>query len=260
MSEPKRGLTYRDINHTYTLDGERVPSVTSILSVLDKPAIPKWAAKVVAEYVADKPDVVATLRGLGRNAMVYTLKELPWEKRDTAATRGNVLHDYAEQLLHGEEVDVAEEHVPVMESALQFMEDWRIKPLLVEFPCASREHKWAGTGDLIAEFVSPFTNDAGIGYFDWKSAKRLYPDHALQFAPYTHGEFWGLGGDEKPIPKCVAAFGVHITPDGYEVSQFKHGPHVYEEFLVIRRAFDIVKRVRGDWRRPGSGYMGEVSA
>jgi hypothetical protein len=31
---------------------------------------------------------------------------------------------------------------------------------------------------------------------------------------------------------------------------------VFEEFLTIRRTFDIAKRAEGDWKVPGSGYVG----
>jgi hypothetical protein len=250
------GLKFYPTSHRYKLDGVWVPGVTTILGVLDKPAIPKWAASQVAEYVADNPDGVEQLRAMGRNPMVYALKELPWSKRDTAGKRGNVLHDYAEALLKGEEVDVAEEHIDVMEQALRFMEDWHIRPLLIEFSCASREHRWAGTGDLIAEYRRPDTGREGVAIFDWKSGKAIYPEFAWQLNAYAHAEFHGLDGKEAPLPACEDAFGVHIRPDDYDVSPLAFGPDIYDEFLTIRRAFDVAKRGRGDWKVPGSGYVG----
>ena len=251
-----KGLTFSPGNHQYRLDGQHVPGVTTILGVLDKPAIPKWAAGMVAEYVADNPSGIEELRNMGRGPMVHALKNLPWQKRDDAGVRGNVLHDYAEALLNGEDVEVDDEHVPVMEHALAFMEDWQIKPLLVEAACGSREHKWAGTLDLIAEYVRPDTGHEGVAIFDWKSGKALYPEYAWQLNAYAHAEFCGLGGDEKPLPACDAAFGVQIRPDGYDVAPFAFGPEIYDEFLAIRRTFDIAKRGRGDWKRPGTGYVG----
>ena len=256
FTRSQTGLHFFPSSHRYKLDGKWVPGVTTILGVLDKPALPKWSAGEVAAYVADNPKGVEELRGLGRDPMVAALKGIPWAKRDTAADRGNVLHDYAEQLLHGQEVDIDEAHVPVMENALRFMDDWHIEPLLIEFPVASREHQWAGTGDLIAHYRHPVTKADGIGVFDWKSGKRLYPEHAWQFAAYGHAEFTGTGGDEKPLPECNAAYGVYIRPDGYDVAPFNYGPDIYAEFLAIRRVYDIAKAGRGDWRTPGSGHMG----
>ena len=196
-----KGLKFYEASHRYKLDGEWVPGVTSIVGVLNKEAIPKWAAGEVAEFVADYPSLVDLMNEKGgRNAVVRFLKDLPWDKRDSAAKRGSVLHDYAENLLNGERVEVAAEHVPVMESALAFMEDWQIEPLLVEACVASRRHKWAGKLDLIAKYVHPETRHSGVGIFDWKSGKALYPEYAWQLNAYAHAEFTGLDGDEKPLP------------------------------------------------------------
>ena len=251
-----KGLTFSPGNHRYRLDGAYVPGVTGILGVLDKPAIPKWAAGQVAEYVADHPDGVETLRQMGRDPMVQALKNLPWAKRDQAGARGNLLHDHAEALLKGEEIDVADEHVPVMEAALTFMADWQIEPLLIEASVASREHQWAGTLDLIARYVRPDTGHAGTGTFDWKSGKALYPEYAWQLAAYGHAEFTGLNGNENPLPATDGSFGVQIRADGYDVAPFAYGPAIYDEFLQIRRTHAVVKAGRGNWKVPGSGHVG----
>src|SRR5699024_666377 len=112
--------------------GKPVPGVTSIIGVLDKPAIPKWAASQVAEYVADHPEAIGHLYEMGRRPMVDALKGMPWQKRDDAADRGHKLHDYAERLLRDEDVDVPEELAPVVENALRFLSDWQIEPILIE--------------------------------------------------------------------------------------------------------------------------------
>src|SRR5690606_19804153 len=184
------------------------------------------------------------------------LKGIPWQKRDDAGVRGNVLHDYAEALLKGEEIEVDEEHIPVMESALNFMDDWHIEPLLIEAPCASRVHKYAGTLDLIAKFRHPETGEAGTAIFDWKSGKALYPEYAWQLAAYAFADFHGLDGDEKPLPECNASFGVQIRADGYDVAPFAFGEEIHAEFLTIRKTYGIAKRGRGDWKVPGSGHVG----
>lgn len=250
------GLQFFQASHRYKLDGQPVPGVTTILGVLDKPAIPKWAAAQVAEYVVDHPGGVDALRSLGRGPMIQALKGIPWQRRDDAGTRGNLLHDYAEQILRGTAVDVPDEHVAVIEQAVAFLRDWRIRPLLIEAPVASRLDRWAGTLDLIAAYRRPDTGAEGVGIFDWKSGKALYPEYAWQLNAYAHAEFTGLGGDEQPVPPCDAAFGVQIRADGYDVAPFAFGSHIYDEFVAIRRVFDIAKRGRGDWRVPGSGHVG----
>lgn len=255
---PARGLTFNPGNHTYRLDGRPVPGVTTILGCLDKPAIPRWAAGQVAEHVADHPDAVEHLRGLGRGPLVAALKAIPWQKRDTAGARGTTLHDHAERILRGEpfELPTDDPLLPVVEAAAEFMDDWHIRPVLIEAPVASRTHSYAGTLDLIAHYVRPDTGHEGVGIFDWKSGKAIYPEYALQLAAYSGAEFHGLHGDEHPVPQVDAAFGVQIRADGYDVHELRSGPDVFAAFLAVRRTFDVVKAVRGDWKRPGSGWVG----
>ena len=240
------GLKFYEASHRYKLDGAWVPGVTTILGVLDKPGLRKWAASSVAEYVADNPGAVDHLRDAGRGPMVAALKEVPWQKRDDAATRGTTFHDLAEKIARGEEVDVPEPLVPLVEHALQFMDDYDIEPQLIEACVGSREHQYAGKLDLIA-------NDA---IWDWKSGKRIYPTFAFQLAAYAFAEFHGENGNEQPLPPVNAAYGVHIRADGYDVYPLEFGPQVFQEFITIRNAYDINKRAEGNWRIPGSGYVG----
>ena len=255
----RKGLRFSEPAHRYWLDGKNVRGVTTILQVLNKPAIPRWAAKTVAEYVADNPDGVETLRQMGREPMVNALRGIPWEKRDKAADRGTELHLYAEDLLGGHpiELDDNDPLLPVLENALQFLEDWQIEPILTEAPVASREHWYAGTADLFAEYTHPVTGKRGTGLFDWKSGKGIYPEFAMQLNAYAFAEFAGLDGDEAPVPLVDSAYGVHIRPDGYDVYPFKFGTHIFEEFLAIKAVSEIKTRMDGDWRKPGSGYVGQ---
>lgn len=243
-------LKFYPASHRYKLDGEWVPGVTTILGVLDKPGLRKWAASQVAEYVADNAEAVTSLRNLGRDLMVRTLKDIPWQRRDDAAARGTAFHEYAERILGGDEVDVPEGIIPLVESALRFMDEYEIRPILTETLVGSREHRYAGTADLFAE------SRIGTAIFDWKSGKKVYPTTALQLIAYSRAGFAVVDGLEVAVPDVSAAFGVHIRADGYDVIPLRFGDDVFDEFVTIRRAYDINKRVEGNWREPGSGYAG----
>lgn len=246
MTTDSKGLVFYPARHRYRLDGEWVPGVTTILNVLAKPAIAKWAASQVAEYVADHRDAIDHLYDAGRGPMVAALKETPWQRTREAQQRGTTFHDFAERLANGEEVDVPADQEPLVESALAFLEDYAITPTLVEQTVGSREHRYGGRVDLVA-------NDA---IWDWKSGKRIYPSTAMQLNAYAFAEFVGENGVEAPLPTIEAAYGVHIREDGYDVIPLKFGPDVFAEFLTIRETYSINKRCEGDWRTPGSGYAG----
>ena len=254
MTTNTTGLRFYPSAHRYKLDGAWVPGVTTILGVLDKPAIPKWAAGQVAEYVADNPDGIEHLRNMGRGPMVDALKRLPWERRDQAGVRGTDVHDIAERIVNGAEVDVPEHLVGHVESCLAFMDDWQIRPVLVEAVVGSRAHQYAGKLDLVADHAR-----GPRAIFDYKTtASGIYKETAFQNAAYAFAEFHGENGDEKPMADVgiEASFGVHVRADGYDVYPLAYGADVHDEFLCIRRAFDINKRANGDWKVPGSGYVG----
>ena len=254
-----RGLKFSEASHRYWLDGKPVPGVTSIIGVLDKPALPKWAAGEVAKFVAENPAAVEALRPLGVDAMVKALKETPWKKRDDAAERGTDFHDIAERLLRGEDVAVPDPLIGMAESALAFLEGWKVEPVLIEQAVASREHHYAGKLDLVADVTGP---DSGRhrAILDWKSGKRIYTSACWQLNAYAGAEFYGLEGKETPMSDLgiTAAYGIHIRADGYDVYPLRFGPDVYAEWLVIRQAYDINRRAEGDWREPGSGYVGRA--
>ena len=244
------GLTFDETRHTYTLDGRRVPGVTSIIGVLDKSGpLTRWAARTVAEYVWDNPDETRLLRAGSREECVRSLIAVPNAVRDGAAGRGSTIHAHAEAILRGHAADVADVLVPVVQGIVRFLEEWEIDPILTEYACASREHRWAGTGDTIAHYRNPNTGRRGVLYADWKSGKNTYGESGLQFSAYTEGaEFTGLDGQERPVPEVDAVYGVHTLPGEAIVYPYEHGPAVYADFLTCRAAYEIKLKAN---RKPG---------
>lgn len=247
------GLKFYPASHRYKLDGEWVQGVTTILKqAIPAPALMKWSARTVAEYVADNPDGVDSLRQMGRSPMVAALKQVPWQQRDEAGNKGTAVHDFAERIAKGEGVDVPEYLTGHVQSCLDFFEDWNIDPLLVEETVGSREHQYAGKFDLIAN-----SSRAPLAIYDYKTSKSgIYPETAYQLAAYAGAEFYGEGGNEHPLPDVEESYGVHIRTDGYTVYPLAFGPRIYDEFTHLLESSRIIKRALGDWRIPGTGYVG----
>lgn len=249
-------LIFYPKSHRYKLDGQWVPGVTTINGVIDKSGpLVSWAASLVAEYVASNPEQVEALYNMGTDAMIAALKKLPDEHRKKASQRGIEFHDYAERIMRGEQVDVPDDHVALVESALAFFTEWGVKPVLVEQCVGSRQYAYAGKLDLVADH-----GNGPRAIFDWKTGKAIYDSACWQANAYGHAEFHtdGHGGEEHPmaVVGIKEAYGVHIRADGFDVYPLRYGDDVYQEWLHIRRMFDINKRARGDWKQPGSGYVG----
>jgi len=209
-------LKFSPGNHKYHLDKKPVPGVTTLLGKgLPKPALPYWSAKSVAEYVADNPDGVETLRAMGREPMVAAIKGIPWQKRDEAAVRGTDVHAIAERVVHGEQVDVPEHLLAHVQGYVDWLDAFKVEPVLTERSVGHRALWYAGRFDLIAD----------MGGWRWmldvKTSKAVYGETAMQTDAYRNAEFYVDDDDpdtEHPMPEGIERLGViHVTEDGTQL-------------------------------------------
>jgi hypothetical protein len=216
-------------NHQYRLDGKPVKGVTTLLNGgLPKPALPPWAARTVAEYVADNREAVAQLYTMGRWPMVNALKGIPWEQRDQAAAKGTDVHSLAEDVVHGREVEVPAHLVGHVEGYARFLDQWDVQPILVERMVANREHWYAGTFDLIA------TVKGEPMLLDLKTSKGIYGEVALQVAAYRFAEFYqDDDGLEQPMPEVARVAAVHVREDGTDLIPLESSDKPFRCFLHI---------------------------
>lgn len=239
MSTPTRrvvaaaaGLVRKETKwgHSYRLDGLPVKGVTTLLSGgLPKPALPRWSAKTVAEWVADYPDQVDALRSMGRGPMVDALKAVPWQARDTAAARGTDIHALADEIIHGREVEVPDHLVGYVNGYVEWLDKVDAEVILTERPVANRQWKYAGTFDAIVRM-----RDA-IWLLDWKTSTGVYGDNALQLAAYREAEFYldPDDGSEKPMPAVDHLGIVHIRPDGTDLYKVREPEAAWKDFLHV---------------------------
>jgi hypothetical protein len=191
-----------------------VPSVTNVISILDKPALPRWAAKLVAERAMM---LKHSLAQMDDKEVVDTLKGAPWSKSKRAADRGTDIHAYLEARMNRLEPDELSADAEPFKAAA---DDW------FEHVGASYENVrtevtlfnpiYAGTTDLIA------TLDDRTVIADFKTSKAIYDEAALQLSALA-GCFtladgsavpWRLDDGKQIIwPDLVV---VRIGVDGWE--------------------------------------------
>lgn len=212
---PPRGLTFTHNGHRYKLDGLPVTGVTTILGGgIPKPALVRWAPRVVAEWVVH-PDNRARVEELlngDPDAAIRELKELPTKVRDEAAVRGTAVHDFAEALATtGSAEDVPDDLAGYVEGYADFLDRFQITPLLMERPVASRKDWYAGKFDMIG--TSPLLNDGKPVMLDIKTSKYVYGETGIQTAAYSLAEFYmDEDGNEHPMPTIAATYVAHVTP------------------------------------------------
>lgn len=178
-----------------------VPSVTTILQVLDKPALPRWAAKSVAEFAtANKNSWV----NLPDDAAIDLLKGSPWRTRDRAAEAGTNAHEYCEALLNGEVSIDAQFDPPGLGEAARnlrgILKAVQPQPLVIEGTVWSHKYGYAGSFDGIHVI------DGVITLVDLKTSTGVYSDYSIQLAAYKYAEvILKTDGSEVPVPpieKC----------------------------------------------------------
>lgn len=225
-------LKFSPSNHRYWLDKKPVPGVTTLIGKgLPKDGLPYWAARTVAEYVADNPDGVETLRGMGREPMVAALKGVPWQARDEAAVRGTEVHALAELVVHGQEVDVPAHLAAHVQGYVDWLDAFKVTPILTERSVGNRTQWYAGRFDLIADVK-------GVRYMlDVKTSKSVYGQTALQCAAYANAEFYVDDDDpetELSIPQGIERFGVmHVTEHGTTLYPLDSTDKPFRDFLHI---------------------------
>lgn len=255
----RTGHWYRDAN------GQRVPSVTDILKGLPKDALINWSANATADYAINNWDELAELKPAAR---LERLKKGRYQDRDTAANRGNEVHRFAERYISGEEALVPPEIAGHVDSYVQWVDDWKPEPLLVEAVVMSHRHGYAGTLDLAVEIDDPevlallahqldqpelaHLDRPARGIGDVKTNRSgIFAETALQVAAYRHADVYlDDDGAEQPMPAFDFAFALHVRGDGYGMRPLVAGPEQLREFLYVRE----VRRFDQD---TGATYIGD---
>ena len=241
----------------YLIDGQSVMSVTAILSKgLPKPALIDWAARTVAEYVADN---WTRLQTLDPTEVRDLAKGAPNRDRDKAANRGTEVHRLARALAHDEEVQVPEELAGHVESALRFLDEWQPRDEITEVPVFSRKHRYAGTLDMICTLP-----DLGRTLVDYKTNRSgPFGEVGLQLAAYGHADVMRIDDVELPMPAIDSYVSVWLRADGYDVYPYEVTDATFRTFLYCQQvAWWLTNVERGVKGRaiPPPSIPSEVSA
>lgn len=234
---------YRMTEHPGPVNKDTNPELraTGATTLIDggipKPNLIYWAGKTVAEYVRDNPLEVERLRNLEGDpeglAMVAELAKVPNAVRDAAGVRGTEIHDYAEDLLHGREVEVPLELRPYVDGYLKLIDDWDISPVLTETSVGNRKHWYVGRLDSIVRIGAL---GGALVLLDWKTSRGVYGETGLQTAGYARAEFYVTDDApdvEIPLPQVERTMVCHITPDGSFLYDLAKNP------AEIDRHFDL---------------------
>jgi hypothetical protein len=192
-----------------------LPSITNVIGVLDKPGIPRWAAKLVAEYAIDHAADLAGIARADRAAAVDLLKNVPWRSTESSAERGDQVHAYLEAHAKGEELpEVTGPAAAYLPGLRLFLHEHQPRFVQSEVTVFSETYGYAGTFDFVAEL--PHLGATVLG--DLKTGKRTYPQVGLQLAANRWADRMELGdGLTHPVPTVDYCVVLRVHQRGYEL-------------------------------------------
>lgn len=230
-------LVFSPGRHTYSLDGKRVPGVTTVLgkTVNLGNALAGAAARETALWAVVHSDEIDTM---GRDTWVANAKAAHRTVWDASRDRGTRLHEAARQLVAGELLTPADpdtgeawpdDERRMAEHVAAFFDAWEVSPLASERPVFHDTDRWAGTIDLVARM-----RDGRRWLLDFKTGASVYTKDALQLAVYRHATHMQVetpdGLADWPMPAVDDCAVVHVRPDGWQLRPVRADRPMYDVF------------------------------
>ena len=193
-------------HYRHPVTGDLVPSVTNVLGILAKPALPRWAAKEVAEKAWQ---LRRSLDAMGEEDAISVLKQSPWRKSGRAAERGTTIHAYLEARINGLEPEIVDGEAKRYQAGAEaWLEQWNPEPIATELTVFAPDY--AGTGDLWCTVAGE------PRLVDFKTSKAVYPEAAVQLGALAAAT---LDAGGKATPVVANGWVVRIGEDGFECRQ-----------------------------------------
>lgn len=242
-------LVFSPGRHTYTLDGVRVPSVSSIVrKVSPNDGLIWWGAKSAAQWAATN---VESLPAMGEPAWIDSATRHHMTLRDAGGRTGTAVHSIAERIIFGEPVEpvdpdtgepYSDDVVRMGEQAARFLDAWDVTPdtALVERCVFHEQYRYAGRFDLCAVM-----RGGERWLVDYKtSPSGPYPDNALQLTGYSRATHIQVGDRDllmPPIQRCAVLW---LRPDAWELVPVKSDNRVWQVFrhAIPVAAFNSLRR------------------
>lgn len=216
-------LLFESFHHKYTVDGDIIPSVTGILSIINKPMLVNWAANTAVDSIAEKLKAGVSFDEVQIGEMLETARKAPYQKKKDAGAIGTLVHEWVEQYIHGMNppVPVNEGIRKSVEQFLSWVSIYKVKFLCSEQMIYSKQYKYTGTLDFICEI------DGKLYIGDLKTSKGIYNEYFIQTSAYRYART-----EEFPAEQFAGQIIIRVGKDG----EFERG--IMRDDSMYRRMFD----------------------
>jgi len=178
-------LVFDSGRHQYHVNGKRVWGVTSIIGILDKPALMYWAVNQAMEYLQRELKPGIALDEVEIKSILAEAKRAHTVKKNKATDIGTMTHGWIEKYIKAATKREKLPKRPVnkeMNNAIDCFFNWmkknKAKFISSERKIYSKKYKYAGMVDLDVKINGKRT------VVDIKTSNGIYPEYFLQGVAY----------------------------------------------------------------------------
>jgi hypothetical protein len=242
-------------------------SVTTVLGMINKPALTGWKVRKTLEYVRDTLNMhgagsASYISADAKTKMLLEARDIPNAVASVAAEIGTEVHDIIDRYISDGTFDPDSVETEPAWNCLtgfkKFCQEFEPKFLASEFAISSIHHGYAGTVDALAK-----VGDKHV-VIDFKTGSGIYDEAGLQLASYVEALSYPLQ-EWLDVPlnepfdtwEEMEAWVVRLDktkPNTYEIRKVANGPQAFNAFLAALQLFKalgypgISKTLRKDLR------------
>lgn len=235
IKEITPGYSFREIGHKHLWDGKPMTGVTTILSVIAKPALIGWASNMAVDYVLsnckDKEDKEILLN---LNHWLEEARKAHTRKKDAAGDIGKLVHSAVEEFIkNGTEPKLDEQGMKMFENFRKWAKENHVKFIESEKHLYSESLFVGGILDMVIEI------DGQFWIADLKTGSGIYPEFFFQMAAYQI--LW----EEMKLPEKITGHIVlNLRKDGtFEESRNVSVDENKEAFMAAYKLYKIINKI-----------------
>jgi hypothetical protein len=234
-------LLFDDAKHRYTVDGKTVDGVTSILGIINKPALVYWSANKAAEYINLNLPVGKPMDEIEKKALVDGCKTAHRTLKEAAGGSGTMLHDAIEA--YAKEKKLPNFVNPILKKSFEQFLNWvtenEVSFLASEKKIYSQKYNYAGTLDLILKIKDK------IVLADIKTSSGIWNEQFLQCSAYK-----AAIQEEYPDKKIDHVAIIRCGKDGeFEVKEANDFEENFQAFLGALSLYRRIKKMDFDKKK-----------
>jgi hypothetical protein len=220
-------IQFDEKKHQYTIRGRLIPNVSSIVKILDKPMLNKWAIRQAISYIRKNK------KKLTKDVFLQAENEAKRVK-EKAGEKGTELHKIIEEWLNGGGMKKPRsKHLASgLQKFIKWAENKKMEVLHSEKKVYSKSRDYAGTCDIVAKI------DGRLSLLDIKTGKNIYQEAYAQVAAYG-----GAWNEEFPNNKIKDFYIIQISSKNgnFRAERVKNIKRHYKSFLAMKFLYEWQK-------------------